>query len=177
MTSKTAAKNLQSHIRSVPDFPKKGILFKDITTLLSNGQAFQTAVDQFIEKYRPMKIQKIVGVESRGFIFAAPVAYALGAGLVPVRKKGKLPYRTTSVTYALEYGEDTLQMHTDAIQPGERTLVIDDLLATGGTAKATCQLIEQLKGTVAGLGFLIELAGLKGRDALSGYDIFSLISL
>lgn len=174
---KTTVNELEKYIRNIPDFPKKGILFKDITTLLSHGPAFQSAVDQLTKKYKPMNIQKIVGVESRGFIFAAPVAYALGAGLIPVRKKGKLPHHTTSVTYALEYGEDTLQIHTDAIKPGERTLVIDDLLATGGTAKATCQLIEQLKGEVVGLGFLIELTGLQGRKALDGYDVFSLLAL
>lgn len=177
MTTKTKIPDFKNYIRDIPDFPKKGILFKDITTLLARGEMLQAVVNQFIEKYEPLKIQKVVGVESRGFIFAAPLAYALGAGLVPVRKKGKLPYQTTSVTYALEYGEDTLQMHTDAIHPGERTLVIDDLLATGGTAKATCQLIEQLKGNVMGLGFLIELTALRGRSVLSNYDVFSLIPL
>jgi adenine phosphoribosyltransferase len=170
-------RDLKDHIRSIPDFPKKGILFRDITTLLGNGQAFQAAVNQLKKKYEPMGIQKIIGVESRGFILAAPLAYALGAGLIPVRKKGKLPFHTASVTYDLEYGQDTLQIHTDAVRPGEKTLVIDDLLATGGTAKATCQLVEQLRGTVAGLGFLIELTALEGRSVLGNYDIFSLIQL
>jgi len=169
--------DLKDHIRSIPDFPKKGILFRDITTLLGNGQAFKTVVDNLKKRYEPMGIQKIVGVESRGFILAAPLAYALGAGLVPVRKKGKLPFHTASVTYDLEYGQDTLQMHTDAIRPHEKTLIIDDLLATGGTAKATCQLVEQLEGEVAGVGFLIELTALKGRSTLGNYDIFSLIQL
>jgi len=168
---------LKDHIRDIPDFPKKGILFRDITTLLANADAFKSAIDQLKHRYLAKGIQKIVGVESRGFILSAPLAYLLGAGLVPVRKKGKLPYRTSSVTYALEYGQDTLQMHVDAIQPGEKVLVVDDLLATGGTAKATCELIEELKGRVVGLAFLIELTDLKGRLTLPKYDVFSLIPL
>lgn len=168
---------LKDHIRDIPDFPKPGILFRDITTLLANPDAFRSAVDRLKDRYQSAGIQKIVGIESRGFILAAPLAYLLGAGLVPVRKKGKLPYKTTSVTYDLEYGQDTLQMHLDAIQPHEKTLIIDDLLATGGTARATCQLIEQLKGQVVGLAFLIELTSLQGRKALQNYDIFSLVQL
>ena len=170
-----STEELKNYIRSIPDFPKKGILFRDITTLLARPEAFHRAIEELRHRYLPTGIQKIVGIESRGFIFSAPLAYAMGAGLVPIRKKGKLPYQTTSVTYDLEYGQDTLQMHTDAIRPREKVLVVDDLLATGGTARAACQLIEQLQGDVAGLAFLIELTDLRGRQSLQKYDVFSLI--
>lgn len=167
--------NLKAMIRDVPDFPKKGILFKDITTLLARGDIFPKVIDQIANHYRSKKVQKVVGVESRGFIFGAPVAYKLQAGVVPIRKKGKLPYKTVSATYALEYGTDTLEMHEDAIKRGTRVLIVDDLLATGGTAKATAELVEKVGGKIIGFAFLIELAFLKGRENLKNYDVFSLI--
>ncbi|OVE77683.1 adenine phosphoribosyltransferase [bacterium F11] len=167
--------NLKKYIRDIPDFPKKGILFRDITTLLSDPAAFKTAIDQLAERFAGKGITKVVGIESRGFLTAAPLAYLLGAGFIPVRKKGKLPHKTTSVTYSLEYGEDTLEIHLDAFKKGEKILIADDLLATGGTAKATCELVEKNGGKVAGIGFLIELSDLKGRDKIKGYDIESLM--
>lgn len=167
--------NLKAMIRDVPDFPKKGILFKDITTLLARGDIFEKVIDQIANHYKSKKVRKVVGVESRGFIFGAPVAYKLHAGVVPIRKKGKLPYKTVSATYALEYGTDTLEMHEDAIPKGSKVLVVDDLLATGGTAKATAELVEKVGGKIVGFAFLIELAFLKGRENLKGYDVFSLI--
>jgi adenine phosphoribosyltransferase len=167
--------NLKEYIRNIPDFPKPGILFRDITTLLNNAPAFQEATNQLAQQYKNKGVQKVVGIESRGFLAAAPIAYIIGAGLVPVRKKGKLPHKTTSVSYALEYGEDTLEMHLDAVNKGEKVIVIDDLLATGGTAKATCDLIEKNGGVVSGLGFLIELKDLNGREKLAGREIFSLM--
>lgn len=167
--------NLKTVIRDVPDFPKKGIIFKDITTLLARGDIFQKVIDQIVDHYAKKKIQKVVGIESRGFIFGAPIAYKLKAGVVPIRKKGKLPYKTVSATYALEYGTDTLEMHEDAIKPGTKVLIVDDLLATGGTAKATAELVEKVGGKIVGFAFLIELAFLKGRENLKKYDILSLI--
>ncbi len=167
--------DLKTHIRSIPDFPKPGILFRDITTLLKEPRAFNQAIDQLAQHFQNKGIKKVIGIESRGFLAAAPVAYIIGAGFVPVRKKGKLPYKTTSVTYELEYGQDSLEIHLDAIEKGEKTIIIDDLLATGGTAKATCDLVRKLGGNVAGMGFLIELNDLKGRDQLKGLDVFSLL--
>lgn len=166
---------LKECIRSIPDFPKPGILFKDITTLLQDRKAFREALDALVKKFKNKKIDKVVAVEARGFILGGAVAYKIGAGFVPVRKKGKLPWKTNSVTYDLEYGTDTLEMHHDAIKPGERVLIIDDLLATGGTVKAVTELIEQFKGKVAGIVFLIELADLKGKDKIRGYPVYSLI--
>ncbi len=170
-------KKVKKLIRDVPDFPKKGIIFKDITTLIKDAKAFKYVVNEIARKYKSdlVKINKVVGVESRGFIFGAPVAYKLNAGFVPVRKKGKLPSETVSYTYKLEYGEDTLQIHKDAISPGENVLIVDDLLATGGTSAASVNLIEQLGGKVAGIIFVIELEFLSGRKNLSGYKIDSLI--
>ena len=162
-------------IRAIPDFPKPGILFRDITTLLQDPAAFRAAIDQLTDRFRGKGITKVVGIESRGFLTAAPLAYNLGAGLVPVRKKGKLPHQTVSVSYALEYGQDTLEIHTDAFAPGEAVLIADDLLATGGTAKATCELVEKAGGAVLGVTFLIELADLRGREKLRGYDVSSLV--
>ncbi|MBI3978917.1 MAG: adenine phosphoribosyltransferase [Chloroflexi bacterium] len=162
-------------IRDVPDFPKAGILFKDITTLLREPQAFRHAVDLMSERFRERAPDVVVGMESRGFILGAPLAYTLGAGFVPVRKVGKLPAETISVEYALEYGTNTLELHRDALKPGQRVLVVDDLLATGGTAKATLRLVEQLGGEIVGIGFLVELTFLNGRAALTGYDVHSLI--
>jgi adenine phosphoribosyltransferase len=162
-------------IRNVPDFPKKGILFYDITTLLKNAAAMKEVIDQLSSHYRTQEIDLVVGVESRGFIFAPAVACELGAGFVPVRKPGKLPAETIKVTYDLEYGKDTLEMHKDAIRAGEQVLVVDDLLATGGTAAAVTQLVRQLGGEVVGLAFLVELDFLNGRKTLEGYDVFSLL--
>jgi len=167
--------DLRELIRSIPDFPKKGILFRDITTLLQNGPQFHRAIDILAKHYRDKKIDNIVAVESRGFIIASPLAYKLKAGIIPVRKKGKLPYETVEATYELEYGTDTLQMHADAFQPGANILIVDDLLATGGTAKATIDLVKKLKGKVLGICFLIELTDLKGREKLKGYEVLSII--
>jgi len=166
---------LESYIRSIPDFPKPGILFYDITTLLKEKKALKEAVNALAAKYKEKKVDIVVAVESRGFIFGSVLAYKLGAGFVPVRKKGKLPAKTNSATYELEYGTDTLHMHHDAIKPGQRVLLVDDLLATGGTAKAVIDLIEQLSGKIVGIAFLIELTGLKGREKLKEFPVFSLI--
>jgi len=166
---------LEKAIRNIPDFPKPGILFRDVTTLIQNKKTFKKAVDELTKKYKSKGIAKVVGVEARGFIFGAAVAYKLGAGLVPVRKKGKLPYKTISVTYQLEYGTDTLEIHEDAIKPGEKILIIDDLLATGGTVKAVIELVEGLKGKIVGIGFVIELFDLNGRSKLSNYPVYSLV--
>jgi adenine phosphoribosyltransferase len=166
---------LASLIRDVRDFPKEGIVFKDITTLLSVPEAFRQAIDELTNHFRDERIQVVVGMESRGFIFAAPLAYNLGAGLVPVRKLGKLPHHTLSIEYALEYGTNTLEIHRDGIQPGQRVLVVDDLLATGGTVAATVELIQQLKGEVVAAAFLIELPFLEGRKALPDVNVVSLI--
>ncbi len=162
-------------IRNIPDFPKPGILFRDITTLLKDKQAFKRALDVLVDKYKNKKIDKVVAVEARGFVLGGALAYKIGVGFVPVRKKGKLPWKTNSVTYELEYGTDTLQMHDDAIEPGENVLIVDDLLATGGTVKAVIALVKQLQGKIAGIAFLIELTDLKGKDKLKGYPVYSLI--
>ncbi len=167
--------DLSSKIRNVQDFPKEGIGFKDITTLLQDGPAFRRAVDALAEKYQNKSISKIVGIESRGFIFGAALAYHRGVGFVPVRKPGKLPAETISEEYELEYGTDKLEIHKDAISPGERVLIVDDLLATGGTARATANLIKKLGGEIVAIAFLIELTFLKGRDKLSPHDVLALI--
>lgn len=166
---------LKDSIRDVPDFPKKGILFKDITPLLNRGELLQDTVDLIVEHYRDKGVQKIAVIESRGFIIGTPVAYKLGVGIIPIRKKGKLPYRTISSTYQLEYGFDTLEMHEDAVSKGEKVLIIDDLLATGGTAGATAELLKKSGAVVAGIAFVIELSFLEGRKNLKGYDVYSLI--
>ncbi len=166
---------LKNSIRDIPDFPKKGIIFKDITTLLKDGKKFREAIDCIVERYKDKKIDKVVSIEARGFIFGSAVAYKLGAGLVPVRKKGKLPYETNKVEYELEYGKDCLEIHKDAINPADRILIIDDLLATGGTMRAVCDLLEKMGGKVVEVAFLIELTFLKGRERLKGQQIFSLI--
>ena len=170
-----SAEDLRARIREIPDFPKPGILFYDITTLLKDAAAFKEAIDLMVEPYRADGIDIVVGMESRGFIFSAPLAYQLGAGLVPVRKLGKLPAEVLSVEYALEYGSNTLEIHRDAIQPGQRVLVVDDLLATGGTVKGTIELVERLQGEIAGLAFLVELDFLKGRERLEGHKVTSVI--
>jgi adenine phosphoribosyltransferase len=169
-------KSLLDHIRSVPDFPKKGIVFRDITTLLKDGGALREAADLFYEKYKSERIDKVVSVESRGFVFGSILAYKLGAGFVPIRKPSKLPAKTIREEYQLEYGKDAIEIHEDAIKPGERVLVHDDLLATGGTVHAACRLVEKLGGTIVGLCFLIELSFLKGRDRLKKYDIYSIVN-
>jgi adenine phosphoribosyltransferase len=170
-----AAADLRRHIRGIPDFPKPGIMFRDITPLLKDAAAFQEAVRVMAEPYKKGGVDVVIGAESRGFIFAAGMALALGAGFVPIRKKGKLPAKTTSVTYSLEYGTDTLQMHTDAVTPGTRVLMVDDLLATGGTMAACCEMVEKAGGRILGVEFLIELAFLKGRDKLAKYPVRSQI--
>ena len=163
-------------IRDVPDFPKPGILFKDIMPMLANGPAFKASVDQLADIARPWRPDLVLGAEARGFMFGAPLAYALGCGFVAARKTGKLPYTTVSAKYALEYGFDALEVHIDAIRPGQRVLICDDLLATGGTARAKIELVERLEGIVAGLAFTIELEFLNGRDKLDGYEVASLIT-
>ena len=168
--------DLTQFIRDIPDFPKPGILFRDITPLLGNPAAFREAIGRFADRFRSEKIDSIVAAEARGFIFAAPLAIELGAAFVPVRKPGKLPYDTHSYSYDLEYGSDTLEMHTDAVGHGERVLVLDDLLATGGTVDACCRLLEKSNATIVACAFAIELAGLQGRERLSKYPIFSLVT-
>jgi adenine phosphoribosyltransferase len=170
-----SAEALRERIREIPDFPKPGILFYDITTLLKDKVAYKEAIDLMLAPYAGEQIDLVVGMESRGFIFSAPMAYQLGAGLVPVRKLGKLPAETITVEYALEYGSNTLEIHRDAISAGQKVLIVDDLLATGGTVKGTIELIERLRGEVVGLGFLVELDFLKGRDRLEGRRVDSVI--
>ena len=171
----TSVDDLRSLIREVPDFPKPGILFYDITTLLKQPEPFRQVIDRMAEQVGDKQIDLVVGMESRGFIFSAPLAYKLGAGFVPVRKLGKLPAETLTVEYALEYGSNTLEIHRDAIQAGSRVLIVDDLLATGGTVRGTIELVERLKGEVVGLAFLVELEFLKGRDRLEGRRVTSVI--
>jgi adenine phosphoribosyltransferase len=166
---------LKDYIRNIPDFPKPGILFRDITTLLKDKNAFKLATDALVSKYKGKKIDAVVAVEARGFILGGAIAHKLGAGFVPVRKKGKLPYRTNSVTYALEYGTDTLEIHHDALKEGDKVLIVDDLLATGGTIKAVTELVGQLKAKIVGIVFLIELTDLRGKDKLKDCPVFSLI--
>ncbi len=167
--------DLKTHIREIPDFPKPGILFYDITTLLQDPLALRMTVDRFVWLFAQRRIQKVVGIESRGFMFGPIVAYDLNAGFVPVRKPGKLPADKVRETYELEYGNDTLEMHRDAIRPGEHVLIVDDVVATGGTAAATARLVESLGGVVAGFGFIIELTFLDARKRLAGYEVASLI--
>ncbi|MGG3842089.1 adenine phosphoribosyltransferase [Anoxybacillus kestanbolensis] len=167
--------DLKQYVTIVPDFPKPGIQFKDITTIMDKGEVYKYATDQIVNYAREKKIDVVVGPEARGFIIGCPVAYALGVGFVPVRKEGKLPREVIRVEYGLEYGKDVLTMHKDAIKPGQRVLITDDLLATGGTIEATIKLVEQLGGVVAGIAFLIELTYLEGRERLKGYDILTLM--
>jgi len=168
--------DLKSFITIVPDWPKPGISFKDISSLMENGEAYRYATDQIVEYAKDKAIDIVVGPEARGFIIGCPVAYALGVGFAPVRKDGKLPRETVKVEYGLEYGKDVLTIHKDAIKPGQRVLITDDLLATGGTIEATIQLVEELGGIVAGIAFLIELTYLDGKDKLDGYDVLSLMN-
>jgi adenine phosphoribosyltransferase len=167
--------HLKTLIREVPDFPKPGVLFYDITTLLKNAEGLHSLIDELGSGYGNQRIDKVIGIEARGFIFAPAVAYALKAGFVPVRKPKKLPAATERVEYQLEYGTDALEIHKDAVEPGEHVLIVDDVLATGGTAAAVTRLVENLGGKVAGLGFVIELDFLHGREKLAGYDIRALL--
>ena len=167
--------DLKKTIRDVKDFPKEGIDFKDITTLMQDGEAFKYTIDQFVNELKDQNIDIIVGPEARGFLMGTPVAYALGVGFVPVRKPGKLPYETESYEYGLEYGTDVLEIHKDAIKPGQRVAIVDDLLATGGTMEAAAKLIEKLGGEVVSMQFLIELESLEGREKLSKYNVNSLL--
>src|SRR5438309_10883125 len=167
---------LKEHIRDIPDFPRPGVMFKDITPLLADVDAFRFTVDAIADHFAGQTIDKVLGIEARGFIAAAPVAYRFGAGFVPVRKAGKLPWDVEKEEYVLEYGTDLLEIHGDAIRPGERVLIVDDVLATGGTASASARLIERLGAEVSGFGFIIELAFLQGRQQLGGRDAVSLIT-
>lgn len=167
--------NLADHIRSVPDFPKPGILFRDITPLLANAAAFQATIDQLAAEFRTQRIEAVAAAEARGFIFAAPLAIELGVGFIPVRKPGKLPFDTHAFHYDLEYGTDTLEVHADGFLPKQRVLLVDDLLATGGTMQACCQLVERSGAVVAACAFVIELTSLKGRQRISCSNLFSLL--
>jgi len=167
--------NLNDYIRSIPDYPKPGILFRDITPLLASPAALRQAIDTMADHFADRKIDLVAAAEARGFIFAAPLALKLGAGVIPIRKPGKLPCHTVSQCYSLEYGTDTLHVHRDDVPHGSQVLVVDDLLATGGTVEACCKLIEKVGGTVAGCAFLIELAGLNGRARIGQYDVFSVL--
>lgn len=167
--------DLLRKIRTVPDFPKKGIMFRDITTLINDPCTFRRCIDLLADRYRQAGISKVVSIESRGFIFGAPLAYILNAGFVPVRKPGKLPAAVTRQEYALEYGTDAIEMHTDAIKPGEKVLLLDDLLATGGTMRAAADLVKRVGGEIVGMAFVIELSFLRGRDRLKEFDVFSVV--
>ena len=167
--------NLESKIRNIQDFPKPGIGFKDITTLLKDGEAFKAAIDKIVENLKDKEVDYVVGPEARGFLLGAPVAYALGAGFVPIRKPGKLPAEVVSFEYDLEYGTDKIEMHKDSIEEGKKVVIIDDLLATGGTVEAATKLIESLGGEIVSIQFLIELEFLNGKDKLKGYDVDSII--
>ncbi|MDI7277682.1 MAG: adenine phosphoribosyltransferase [Anaerolineae bacterium] len=169
--------DLASLIREVPDFPVKGILFRDLTTLMLDAAAFRESVDALVRPYQGSQVDVVAAIESRGFIFAGAVAYRLGAGFVPIRKPGKLPAETIRVEYSLEYGSNVLEIHRDAIKPGQRVLLVDDLLATGGSARAAVQLIERLGGRVVGVAFLVNLASLRGVDNLAGYDVYTVIDM
>lgn len=175
MPSQTTVAEIEKAIRNIPDFPKAGIQFKDITPVLANPRLFSGAIELLTEKFKPGDVDAIVGIDARGFIFAAAAATHLHAGFVPVRKKGKLPFQTHEQDYALEYGQATIAIHTDALKPGSRVLLIDDLLATGGTAAAAAELVKKLGGKILEIGFLIELSFLNGRKKLEGYPIRSLV--
>ncbi len=166
---------LKAAVRDVPDFPIKGILFKDITPILQNGRLFRIAVDAFADRHKGKKIDAVVGIDARGFIFAGAVAYKLGVGFVPVRKKGKLPHKTVVTSYTLEYGSETSEMHADAVKKGENVVIVDDLLATGGTAMAAATLVKQLGANIIEIDFLIELSSLKGRERLKEFPVFATI--
>ncbi|MBP1706755.1 MAG: adenine phosphoribosyltransferase [Chloroflexi bacterium] len=167
--------DFRQYCRDIPDFPKKGVVFKDITTLLKNGAVFKRAIDEIARYFEFQSIDVIASVDARGFIIGAALAYKLGCGVVPVRKKGKLPWLVNSQTYDLEYGQDVLEIHRDAIEPGQKVLIVDDVLATGGTASAVVSLVQKMKGEIIGAAFLLELKDLKGRDKLPGIQVYSLI--
>lgn len=167
---------LKEHVRDIPDFPRPGVVFKDITTLLADVAAFRYSVDTLCDHFADRQVDKVLGIEARGFIIGAPVAYRCGAGFIPVRKAGKLPWQVEKQEYVLEYGTDLLEIHRDALVPGERALIVDDVMATGGTAAATAILVERLGATVVGMGFIIELGFLGGRGKLTGFDAVSLIN-
>lgn len=173
--SSTTTLRLEDYVRAIPDFPKPGILFRDITPLLASPAALRESIRRLAEPYRQLPIDITAAAEARGFIFAAPLAVELGLGFVPVRKPGKLPFKTLVLEYDLEYGSDRLEIHTDGLSPGQRVLLVDDLLATGGTMKACCQLVEQTGAQVVGCAFLIELMGLAGRERIAPYPVFSLL--
>jgi len=175
MVSVVIQERLKSKVRDIPDFPKKGIIFKDITPLLNDSKTFREAVQIFAQRYDGKQIHKIVAIESRGFIFGSALAYHLGTGFAVVRKTGKLPYKTIKKSYDLEYGSDVLEIHEDGIRPGDNVVIVDDLLATGGTALATAKLVEELKGNIVECSFLIELSFLKGRQKLKNYPVFSIL--
>ncbi len=168
-------KELKDYVTEIPDFPKEGILFRDITTVINNPEGFRMAVDGLVDLVKDKDFDLVIGTESRGFVFGAPVAYALDKGFILARKKGKLPRETISESYDLEYGQATLEIHKDAILPGQKVVLIDDLIATGGTTEAVVKMVERLGGEVVKIGFVMELAGLKGREKLKGYDVESLI--
>ena len=168
-------KELQDYVRTIPDFPEKGIMFRDITSVLQDADGFKLAIDKMQDLVSDLDFDVVLGAESRGFIFSAPIAYNRGKALVPVRKKGKLPCETVEVTYDLEYGSATLELHKDAIKPGDKVVILDDLIATGGTVRAAVDLIEELGGEVVKIAFLIELEGLKGREKFKGYDVASVV--
>jgi len=168
--------DFKQHIRVIPDWPQPGIRFKDITTLLGNGRVYREAIDSLLAMVKGLNIDLVCGPEARGFVVGAPLAYALGVGFVPIRKPGKLPYETIEASYELEYGKDSLAMHTDAIRPGQNVLIADDLLATGGTISTCAQLVRKLGGNIAGAAFLIELSYLEGRKKLEGIDIYTLVT-
>ena len=165
----------EKYIRDIPDFPKKGIIFKDITTLLIDPEAFKGVIDNIADQYKGKRIEKVIGIESRGFIFGGMLSYILGAGFIPARKAGKLPHKTISESYALEYGEAVIELHEDCISKGDKILIVDDLLATGGTAEAVVKLVNRLEGDIRGIEFLIELDFLNGREKLKGINVNSLI--
>jgi len=167
--------NLKDTIRTIPNWPIEGVMFRDITTMLQDPDAFKMACDAFYDRYKDMKIDKIAGIDARGFIFGAVLAYRLHIGFVPIRKKGKLPFKTVSAAYSLEYGENIVEIHEDAIQKGEKVLIVDDLIATGGTVYAATQLVEQLGGKVVECAFVVELPDLKGREKIKNYNIFCLV--
>lgn len=169
-------KKIEDYIRSIPDFPEKGIIFRDITTVLQDPDGLKLAIDQMIDVLKDVDFDVVVGTESRGFIFGMPIAYALGKGFVPCRKKGKLPCETVCTSYELEYGSAEIELHKDSILPGQKVILVDDLIATGGTMEACARLVEQLGGKVVKILFLLELAGLKGRERLKGYDVSSLVT-
>jgi len=167
--------NIKKTIRTIPHFPKKGIMFRDITTLLKDAEAFKETIDALVDRYRHQSLDVVAGIESRGFIIAGGIAYLLGKGFIPIRKPGKLPAETYRVDYELEYGNDAIEMHKDSISQGARVLVVDDLLATGGTMKAACEIIEKAGGTVVECAFIVDLPDLKGREKLKDYQVFTLV--